>query len=450
MRSITVLARRKFCRGRPLAVRPFSSVVTASLPALGDAELEDLLAASGGRPLLLHCGAPWSARSKALVERLVEWGNASGDSGVLLASANVEVAPRLVEKRHIRVVPTLLLVQDGKTHHRADGGEDNAVARVFAAAEAYNPESSIVGASDPCLVVHAADEVLRQSAAVEHGPVEAAAAWQRAERMYRQVLGHDGSNSAFAFRARLGLLRCAISQGLVAVDAKGAEATVEAADSVAALLTELGELHREEFECDTRADGAPLARFITHAELLADAWKGEATSAEEKLVLGHYAAGRVEAALSEALTWYQSEAAGDIAGLVEAYCLPPRRLSDRPGDLPPSSIYSAEGLAEGVEGLPGPAGPRSILRRLFGALDPASEDVRKALAELEFLLDRKKWVPFHTRQLTTRRGGAPNAGRGTGSGSGYSKPYWIDYGPERAYKNTKPMGGPHTNSYDGW
>lgn len=424
--------------------RFFSAV--APLPAVDDAGLEASLASRGGRPLLLHCGAQWSARSRDLAQRIAEWGAAASDRSVEVASIDIEVAPRTVKARHIRVVPTLLLLRDGRIQQRADGGDPSAVERVLAAAGAYNEAVDPSEIVEPSFAMAAADESLRCYVEQEVETLD------KAEAAYRRVLEGAGAGSPFAFRARLGVLRCALLR--ISAAPVASELAASAAGSARDALTELQEHHQREFEWDVRADAEPLARLVAHAELLVDFWTppggAEEIAAEQTAVLEHYAESRAQEALDKALSWYQCEAAADTDGLIEAYCKPWRRLVDRPGGVPASSAYAAAPFAAEPADLPGPAAPRAMLRRLFAALGPRSEEVSKARVDLEFLLDRKKHVPFYTRHLETRRGGCPKGGRGTGSGTGYSKRYWIAYGPERAYKNTKPMGGPHTNSYEGW
>jgi hypothetical protein len=300
-------------------------------------------------------------------------------------------------------------------------------------------------ASDSCLAVAAADELLRQNASVEG--MDGEQVWLLAETSYRNALEND---SAFAFRARLGLLRCAMLRTSAMFMSDSPVSTADAVDNAVSLLEEIREKHGSEVEVNERTDAGAISCFLGHAQLLLDAWQQKSSCEEEQLVLSNYAAGQVEEALTEALVWYQQEALTNMEGLVEAYLLPERRLSDREGDLPPTSVFANESVRWDTAQLPCPVAPRALLRRLFAALGPRNEHAEKARVELEFLLDRKRWVPFHTRHLVTRRGGMPKGGRGTGSGDGFSKKYWIAYGSERAYKNTKPMGGPHTNSYEGW
>merc|ERR1712192_52598 len=151
-----------------------------------------------------------------------------------------------------------------------------------------------------------------------------------------------------------------------------------------------------------------------------------------------YAAGRYEEALAAALAWYKKTAGGDIAGLVDAYHQPPRRIPDRRGGrgVPSSSVFALGGpCACSLEDAPGPATARAMLRRLFSALGPQHELVGQARAKLEFLLDRKPWVPFHTRFIRIRRGGPPRVGKGTGSRSGYSRLYWALWDSGRNRRN---------------
>lgn len=426
----------------------FCSATASSHFPHNDADL-DALSAKNDRPMLLSVGAHWSAKSRAVAERVSEWVSTSHDAktGVVLAFADIDAAPRLVEERHIRTVPTVLLLRNGKTERRADGGDSKAIEAILTAAESYNKSDGTATASSTCLAIATADELLERNASVEG--MDGEQVWLIAESSYRSAL-EDASDSAFAFRARLGLLRCALLRASAVVMSDAEQSQKDAVDKAASLMEDLYAKHSAEVEVNERADAALLSCFLGHAQLLLDAWQGTSSCEEEQHVLNIYAAGNIEEALMEALVWYQTEALTKMEGLVEAYCLPDRRLSDRDGDVPSTSIYANEAIARDVGELPVPSGARALLRRLFAALGPRSEHVAKARAELEFLLDRKRWVPFHTRQLVTRRGGMPHGGRGTGSGDGFSRKYWIAYGPERAYKNTKPMGGPHTNSYEGW
>ncbi|CAK0827551.1 unnamed protein product, partial [Prorocentrum cordatum] len=61
----------------------------------------------------------------------------------------------------------------------------------------------------------------------------------------------------------------------------------------------------------------------------------------------------------------------------------------------------------------------------------------QARAELEFLLDTKKHVPFYTRIVYCRRGGRPVWGWGTGKRSGFSRRYWLVWGPGTKYRNSR-------------
>jgi len=260
---------------------------------------------------------------------------------------------------------------------------------------------------------------------------------------YQQVL-EDGRGAAapLAFRARLGLLRCALAEAKVA----GLATPGAAASAATAVLESLRLHHEEELEAEA-VDAVEVGRLVARAALLVDFWAGSATG-EEAEVLRLYAEGREEEAVAAALSWYQRAAGGDIPGLVASYCGPERRIADRRGGVPSASVFSREPLALGLDDAPGPAAPRALLRRLFEALGHRSAVVAKARAELEFLLDRKPFVPFHTRRTMVRKGGPPLVGRGTGKRSGYSKRYWIMWGPERCIINNRPMGSPHCDKND--
>jgi len=300
--------------------------------------------------------------------------------------------------------------------------------------------------TDPAKIFAAAEELLRSTSELgSTRPLEEAALARvsRSEVLYQTLL----PAGPYGFRARLGLLRCALLKATV--ERSGELPAPAAREAAGAALEELHRHHGAELYGSEGEDAAEIARFIAHAELMIDAWQG-APDEDTRQVLQHYADGQPEAALDTALAWYKQEAGGDTEGLVYAYSLPERRLSDRPGDIAPQSIYSQEPFAGDLSEAPGPVASRAMLRRLLTALGPKHELVTKTLAELEFLLDRKRWVPFHTRQIVLRKGGKPKVGRGTGSGTGYSKMYWVAWGPGRMYKNQKPMGGPHTNKHDGW
>lgn len=251
------------------------------------------------------------------------------------------------------------------------------------------------------------------------------------------------------FRSRLGLLRCAVRN----VEAAAQEPPApELSERVASSLWDLLDHHGEELltaglEGKQDADQSipTIAREVAHAELLVDAWLSD-SDGEESGVLKMYASGSVAEAIQAALKWYQRAAASDIGSLIESYMAPPRYVTDRPGTVPSSSIYAlVPPLHCDLDDLPGPARPRAMIRRLIAALGPRHELVSEARADLAFLLDRKPYVPFFTRRPPLKhKGGGPARSRGSGSGSGYSKPYWIYWGPGRNTVNGKKMGGPHS------
>jgi len=248
-----------------------------------------------------------------------------------------------------------------------------------------------------------------------------------------------------------------------------------AADTIREVLvnqvaTLLGQLHDQHTECLEGRGLDPLSvnQLVARAELIADAWAARVTTnalekeevdvsarvttnaleKEEVDVLNFYANGCEEKAVQAALRWYQRSAFRNFDGLIDAYTSPERRMPERRGSLPQHSLFAHTDLACDLDKLPGPAAPRALLGRLFDALGPRHSLVQKALAELEFLLDTKKFVPFHTRRICLPMGGPPVIGKGTGRRNGFSKPYWIFYGPNRAYPNTRPMGSPHCDKKD--
>jgi len=406
---------------------------SGSVRAVGDADAMAL--ASEVRPVVLHCGVEWSARSRAVAARLEEWARSDGESaGVLCVQADLGNTPRLVEERHIRGVPTVLLLRGGRTERRADSADIPALERVLNAASAYCLDAVTAADAEPRDALAAAEELVRRGVP---DPVDAAALYSRAL---------TGGGPPLAFRARLGLLKCALmSAGNTPLP------PAEVITKAAAALAELRTHHQEELvprSCSggVGADALAVSMLVAHAELLVDAWECGVLADDRSEVLRLYAEGHKDAAVDAALAWYQREAAGDIEGLVAAYCSSERRISDREGDVPLTSVYALEAFAS--EPAAAFIAPRALLRRLFAALGPTHELVNRARAELEFLLDRRKWVPFHTRHILLRLGGKPKAGRGTGSGSGYSKMYWVAWSPDRMYKNQKPMGGPHTDKGD--
>lgn len=287
-----------------------------------------------------------------------------------------------------------------------------------------------------------------------------------AEPLFRRALEgttNKGAQLPMAFRARLGLLRCAIQSVEEPEADEDSEDSAPSALSVRALAEALEDLvlnHEEELPgsgVSVRPDVLDLIALRAHAELLLDAWSPAsiATSSrdlapEELEILQLYARGQETEAVTAALQWYKQTAGGDMAGLIASYCSPERRLEDRSQTIPRLSIYAQNpSLAVRVGEGPGPTAPRALLRRLVAALgSQRSGVVADAMAELEFLLDTKEFVPFHTRRPYMRKGGRPHWGRGTGKRSGFSRRYWICWGPDRFYPNTRKMGSPHSDKND--
>lgn len=387
-------------------------------------------------PFLVHCGASWSQRSKRVADALAEW-----DSGELpIYSLDLSTAPEAIEKRHIKGIPTLLLMREKRVEARADGADLQDLARLKEAARAYVKLSKLSSPED------AADALKRAEVMWDAKDVSAA------QQLYRRALEGDLAKGN-AFRARLGLVKCAV-QVLEKASASAAPSVM--VEELQSALDELRKHHEEELLGggeQVRVDGQQQTILLAHAELLVDA-TDEDRSVEEKNILKLWACGERKKALEEALKWYRTVAGNDIPGLVVAYCLPERRMLDRPQSIPLRSIYAQmPELATDSESL-GPGAPRALLRRmLLAAMDKDFLEVQgpnllsESLADLAFLLDRKEFIPFHTRKTRCRRGGAPHTGRGTGKRSGFSKRYWICW-PNTLYPNTKKMGSPHCDKND--
>lgn len=286
-----------------------------------------------------------------------------------------------------------------------------------------------------------------------------------AEPLFRRALEGATTKVPVSFRARLGLLRCAVqSVEELEADEDTPDATATpSAQSVKALAEALDDLvsnHEEELPgsgVSVRPDVLDLIALRAHAELLVDAWSSPSAASgsrdmppEEVEILRLYARGQETEAVTAALQWYKQMAGGDVSGLIASYCSPERRLEDRSQTIPRLSIYAQNpALAIRVGEGPGPTAPRALLRRLVAALgSQRSGVVADAMAELEFLLDTKEFVPFHTRRPYMRKGGRPHWGRGTGKRSGFSRRYWICWGPDRHYPNTRKMGSPHSDKND--
>jgi len=371
--------------------------------------------------------------------RLAEWAQTNGaNAGVLCASADLQAAPRIIHERNITSFPAVVLMRGGKVERRADGADVGALERLLEEAGVYSHTATGTEPAAP----DKSGLLPRQALAVAEDLEQQGASPATVASWYQQIV-EDGSSSALllAFRARLGLLRCALAEAEAAGPAAPA-----AADGARAALEALREHHEEELQGELQ-DAVEVGRLLARAALLADHWEG-AAAGEEAEVLRLHAEGKVQEAVAAALAWYQSAAGGDIQGLVASYSSPERRIPERRGEVPSKSVFAGESLALDLDDAPGPAAARAVLCRLFDALGHQHEVVAKARAELEFLLDRKPFVPFFTRRIRARKGGPPLVGRGTGKRSGYSKRYWIMYGPERCIINNRPMGSPHCDKND--
>jgi len=409
------------------------------LRVVGDGDVDQLV--RGGQPFLLHFGVRWSTRSRAVESRLAEWVVAEGDgAGLLCAAVDVETSPRVVAQQHIRSVPTVLFVQHGRVQQRADGADVTALERILAAARGVSSAMSSRPTAEqpPQELLAAAEELVRRRADPS-----------AVLTLYREILeSKDGSARNFAFRARLGILGCAlraVEGGRAQTPPPGSPVDQGPIDQLGAALADLVASHEAELRGDGE-DAEEVARLVAHAGLLVDAWAGSAAG-EELEVLRHYYQGEAQAAVDAALRWYQRAAGSDIPGLVLSYCMQ-GDFPDKPHLVPSTSYMRKENFAFALDDAPGPAVPRALLRRLFTALGPTHEIVHRARADLEFLLDTKRWVPFHTRFIQLRKGGRPQTGRGTGKRSGASRRYWLAWGPGTTYRNTKPMGSPHCDKND--
>merc|ERR1712048_119671 len=132
-----------------------------------------------------------------------------------------------------------------------------------------------------------------------------------------------------------------------------------------------------------------------------DAWAGSTSSSNlvEVDVLRLYAAGQHQEAVHLALKGYKRKTLGDLKSLIVAYCQPERPIPDASREANPlNSVWGCAQMENEINSIPGPTAERALIRRLFRALGPKSEITMKAIAELEFLFDREKWVPFHTRR----------------------------------------------------
>eukprot|EP00913_Durusdinium_trenchii_P023707 g22268.t1 len=362
-------------------------------------------------PCLVHCGTTWSQRSRRVADALANW-----DSGQMpIYSLDLDRAPATISSRHIKGIPTLLLMRENRVEARADGADLEDLLRLMEAAKPYlkgaRQDDEDGGLVSPMNALKSAEQMLTESN------------FSAAQQLFSRAL--EG-NPDGAFRARYGLVRCAYWQLVAAV--------------------------RKPNQGQEGANIATGGCRVAWAFILR----------QEEKILHLWATGEKKDAIEQALGWYQSVASKDLPGLINAYCLPERRILDRPGGIPTrirqqgtshESIYAqVPHLAIGPES-PGPVAPRALLRRLLlAAIDENFIQGKKSLvadslADLAFLLDKEEFIPFYTRRIFLRRGGRPTYGLGTGKRSGFSKRYWICW-PETFYPNTKKMGSPHCDKND--
>ena len=89
----------------------------ASVPRIAERDLQALC--DSPKPLLVHCGTAWSQRSQRVAAALAEWNN--GELPVY--ALDLEASPETIGARHIKGVPTLLLLRKSQVEARADGAD---------------------------------------------------------------------------------------------------------------------------------------------------------------------------------------------------------------------------------------------------------------------------------------------------------------------------------------
>eukprot|EP00927_Polykrikos_kofoidii_P044700 TRINITY_DN38598_c0_g1_i2.p1 TRINITY_DN38598_c0_g1~~TRINITY_DN38598_c0_g1_i2.p1 ORF type:complete len:512 (+),score=86.26 TRINITY_DN38598_c0_g1_i2:50-1585(+) len=431
--------------GEAFAAEVPGASLSQPLRVVNDAELEgkEGLIATGGF-VVLHCGVAWVAQSRAIADRLRDW-STSHAGKVTCVTADVSDVPELLKVRNITSLPAVLFFRRGKLEARSDGANLVDLERILE--EARMMLSLVAGEAVPAgvppgMLLKVVDEIERRNGSPD-----------TTSALCRQAL--DSSPALFTFRARLGILRSALRAAEASSMQNPPE---EVARDVANTLEELHRLHERELDA-ARQDGEELHKLMAHAGLLTDAWAhagvlkswpGACVVSDETdvPVLRLYSAGKQEEALKEAMKNYHRKADGDMAGLIAAYCQPDRGQPDEWREAYGPGLYSVERFATDTRMGPGPVAERSMLVRLFTALGPMHPVVLKSRADLEFLLDLKKHVPFHTKTVYLRKGGQPRMGRGSGKKSGYSKGYWLSWGPHRYRINQKKMNGPWNDKND--
>ncbi|CAE6913395.1 unnamed protein product [Symbiodinium natans] len=452
---------------RQALVAARGAATQAVLPVISDGDLKEL--AVGPKPVLVHCGADWNKRSREVASALADWDSSQTSGSLVCRSLDVFSSPETVRTRHIKGLPTLLLLARGRTVARADGANVTDLQRILSLAGPLldsTPEDNLTCEQ----ALEAAEEALARADGI--------AGLEKAARLFNRALPSSNPEGNFqgvkqrsdhAFRARLGLVQTAV-QALEAETPRSAQEPsseigqaelaappVERVEALASALSDLLAYHEEELPgaSELPAPDAPrCAAALAHAELLVDAWAPAPDATDEEVcILRLWACGWRQAAINKALEWYQMEAGSDESGLIASFILPERLIPDRRGSVPRRSLYSRiEGLPRDFEA-PGPTAPRALLRRLLTAgIDEEFREgkpsmVTRALGDLTYLLDRKEFVPFFTRTIWRGKGGAPTTGRGTGKRTGFSKRYWIKY-KETFYPNTKKMGTPHCDKND--
>lgn len=404
---------------RATTPRHFSSVQELVHPQ----DVRDLIAS--GDPFVLHFGTSW-LRNTAVSDRLADWAGKDGAARHLSVAANSGLGAALVRQLelHLTSLPAVLLFREGRQEKRIFGNDTEAVDRLLKEVDGWQDAAG--DDASALRLLTSAEIALHKSSFAD------------AKIFFDRVIA--AGPSPHEFRAHLGLLRCAVRSAEAAAPAAP---TPEVSEQVASSLWQLLDHHGEELSWMRDSDA--IARDVAHAELLVDAWLSD-SDGEEKNILQLYASGSVAEAMQAALKWYQRTAVSDIGSLIESYMAPERYVTDRPGTVPSSSIFaSVPALRCDLDDAPGPTRPRAMLRRFIAALGPTHELVSAARVDLAFLLDRKPFVPFVTRSTAGKhKGGGPERSRGSGSGNGYSKPFWLYWGPGRDTFNSKKMGGPHS------
>jgi len=293
--------------------------------------------------VVLHCGVAWSGKSQETRARLAQWADTDGiTKDVICATINVENAPEFIMKQGIRSIPTLLLLQGGKTKHRVDGADVGALEEFLTGIDMYTNGVRPAPSTDPKCET---DPLVAFARAQELQLEETDSSLEHAVKLYQQVLQGGSEVQPFAFQVRVGILDCAVKR-LVAKDSK-----LELAKDVCAALSDLRTSHRLELDMENAgADTGKVTKLIAHAELLSDAFSGNVTGEEHDILQLYAAHDDKKPAMKAALSWYQKQAAAhNMLGLMQDYCLTNRSIPDKEGSLPGFSVFADEPFLSSME-----------------------------------------------------------------------------------------------------